>query len=204
MTHDHHERVLNRLVRQGDWIVDGGAGHGVVTKRVAQLVGPTGHVLAVEPHHDNTLVVQRVATAWVTVTECALSDEDGRALFYSSAGASLTGSLVKANVDDQNRQVSAKTQRLDTLIADWRRLDGIKLDLQGGEPKALAGAEQALTRWHPWLLLEIWPKGLANAGSSVDALVAWLEAHGYRRDPTVGEAVPGKRKTYTDWLWLAT
>jgi hypothetical protein len=61
------------------------------------------------------------------------------------------------------------------------RIDVIKIDTQGSETAALRGLEQSLAASkQARIVLEFWPFGLLQCGSSAAELVGWLSAHRYR------------------------
>lgn len=45
--------AMERIVREGDTVIDGGANIGFFTIYLSQLVGPTGKVIAIEPGENN-------------------------------------------------------------------------------------------------------------------------------------------------------
>ena len=72
-------RLLPRLVASGDHVVDIGAYRGVYMFRLAQLVGPHGHVHAFEPvpgSADGLETIRRDAKN-ITIYPVALSDSAG-------------------------------------------------------------------------------------------------------------------------------
>lgn len=55
-----------------------------------------------------------------------------------------------------------------------RRLDLMKIDVEGHEERVLCGSQDTLQRFRPALLIELNPLTLKNAGSNVDAVVDHL------------------------------
>ena len=60
------------------------------------------------------------------------------------------------------------------------RLDFVKADIEGWELQLLRGAERALERFRPRLLLELSGRALARAGDRLDDAFNFLAARGYR------------------------
>jgi len=184
------------------WVIDGGAGQGQFTVPTAKAVGAEGRVVAIEPHLDNAalLTVSLRPFPHATVLTAALTAKDGLVPFYPDLNGSYTGSLASENCTKAGDRVDVAGITLDTVTAEWSRVDAVKLDLQGAELWALHGGHQTMARWHPLIVLEIWPEGLAQCDSSVDAILALLTSAGYERDPKIGKSAE-KIKTYTDWLF---
>ena len=80
--------------------------------------------------------------------------------------------------------------------------DIIKIDVEGWEPKVLAGAEKVLRERRPVLFSEVNPKMLSAAGSSVRELLSLLRSLGYDLydvDPTLGSSVSTGKAPAKTW-----
>lgn len=146
-------KFMASLLRPGDVYVDVGAHVGCHVLHAAALVGPAGEVVAVEPNPSSVARLRRNLALndlhdRVRVIERAASDRRGdAALFFSddpnnSGGASLGGQASPTS------SIAVQCDTLDTLIPDdlVRRTALIKLDVEGHEPRALAGASRLLDR----------------------------------------------------------
>lgn len=180
----HSTAWVERLVGAGDVAVDVGANLGYYTVRLSRLVGPRGRVHAFEPspRYRPRLVDhlrRNGCEANVNVSEFALSDREGEErLFGDAVSASMHW------VHDARRPAVEETIKLTTLDAYARaaglaRLDFVKVDIDGHEPRFLAGAAETLRRFRPVLLMEFAQLNLLTAGSDVDQLAAQLDALGY-------------------------
>lgn len=155
-------------LRPGQQAIDVGAAAGSVTQTMAQAVGPTGRIWAIEPDPSRS----PVDLAWVTwLPLAAWSHRDTATLFLDNEQSSFWRTLVS---HDQSVDVVVDT--LDALVPE--RVDLIKVDTQGSEMEVLAGAERHLQECPIWIL-ELWPRGLTAAGSSALALFGLLRACGY-------------------------
>jgi FkbM family methyltransferase len=86
------------------------------------------------------------------------------------------------SLDDGARAAreSFRIETLDHLLGEARRVDFIKLDVEGMELDVLAGAQAVISRWRPKILLESfgWVAGLR--------LLCWLAENNYRIEKTYG------------------
>lgn len=135
-------RLISSLLRPGANFVDGGANSGFFSLLAARCVGPNGKVWGFEPTprarnrfihnvHLNNLSNVTVFASALAATNGERSiniskTEDGLNSFSQIPGAA--GTIV------------VKTQRLDSILEN-ERVDLIKLDVEGAEADALAGAE---------------------------------------------------------------
>jgi FkbM family methyltransferase len=148
-------------VEPGDVVIDGGACWGDTSLFFADLAGPDGRVLAMEFDAHNLEVCRRNAqrnprvadrVEWV---ERALWDASGERIAYEPAGYGTR--LVRGWGDS----AEAVTTTIDDLVAErgLRRVDFIKLDIEGAELHALRGAEQTLREHRPKLAIAAYHLG---------------------------------------------
>jgi FkbM family methyltransferase len=174
----------------GATLIDVGADIGYYSLKGATLVGPTGHVIAVEPNPE-ALQRMRVNLAasganTVAVAPVACSDAEGTLDLYVAPYAN-TGetSLSKANASQDgaiSHTYKVRVRPLDDIVRESgvTRVDAIKIDVEGAETLVLKGAVQTLDRYHPMLLIEIVERQLVAMGTSSAQLRELLRAHGYR------------------------
>ncbi|WP_375272196.1 FkbM family methyltransferase [Sphingomonas sp.] len=144
--------LLRETLQLGDTFVDAGANIGFYSIVAGRLVGVEGQVVAVEMMPE-TAVQLRANVALndasnVRVVECALSDRDGDTVTASSNARKLGQASIRPANSGPTRDltVSVGTQRLDTLLRGVKRVRLIKMDLEGAEALALAGAYGVLDR----------------------------------------------------------
>ena len=196
---------LSRAVlRPGDLAVDGGANEGFHAFPLAELVGTSGRVLAFEPIGWRSEALARTARnrglPQLRVLAQALSDRDGTAPFHWVRNADgYSGMLPRADypVAPDVEIITVRTVALDGRLAQesggapWRFC---KLDLEGGEFRALRGAARAIARHRPVLVFENDRAASARTyGYGPDDFFGFFDALGYRlRDlfgrPMVKEA----------------
>lgn len=183
--------LLVRLLRRGDTFVDVGANWGYFTLAGAHLVGPSGRVVSVEadPRACRALGanVARNELATVRVYEMAATDGPGRLVFQEyEPGASESGGFGVAQTTTLaagGRRLEIEAGALDDLLDEARvdRVRLLKMDIEGGEARAIAGLRRRLgSHAIDHLVIELHPRHLHDLGSSAPQVIAELRRHGYR------------------------
>jgi FkbM family methyltransferase len=149
-------RALDELVRPGDWVLDVGANIGTFTRRLSDLVGVEGRVVAFEPIISTfSLLVGNVADRGnVTLFNVAVSERSARLHMAIPAFGSGLRSSANAVVIKSGSGLAVLSLALDSF--DWpARIALIKVDTEGHELEALRGMRGLLSRDHPTLIVEI-------------------------------------------------
>jgi FkbM family methyltransferase len=163
-------RTIKRLLRPGDTFIDGGAYVGYFTLIAAKAIAPAGHVHAFEPHPGaRQRLTEHIAlnglSELVTVHPFALSDRAGRVELHTfvNPAANPGQTTMFAGPGVATRSVDVETVRLDDYLPSVApKL--IKLDVEGAEPRAIAGMSQTLREHRPAVIVEASPTTLARAG----------------------------------------
>lgn len=176
------------LVRPGDRVLDVGANIGYYSVLLAQLAGPGGQVLALEPDPANFALLQRNVQlngcGTVTALALALSDTPGSAALFPcefNTGMHRLYPSVCCTPDS----LSVTAARGDDLLREALQgspVDFIKMDIEGHELHALHGLRHTLhTHGHNLaLLVEFSPLALLEAGSNPADLLHLLAGAGLR------------------------
>ncbi len=180
-------RLLRRLVREGDVVVDGGANLGYFTLLMASCVGPVskgGRVHAFEPDPVNRerlvhhLGINGMADR-VVVHPVALSDSGGRATLHRFVATDSEhnhgmSSLYGAE-DGATEAYEVETVRMDEVLAGEgvSSVRVVKLDLEGAEPLAIGGMSGLLCGDEPPRVLGEYGFGEASRAGHPPA--AWME-----------------------------
>jgi len=127
-------------------VLDVGANAGVFTHLVWTL-NPNAVIMAFDPLPKMAQKIgawQQRTGANARVLNLAIADQSGTAEFYASSELDTTASLKSAAKTAQSIQVRVAT--LDELLPSGDPIALIKIDVEGAEPEALAGAAQVLRR----------------------------------------------------------
>lgn len=169
-------------VRPGDVVIDLGGGWGDTALYFAHQAGPAGRVYSFECMPENQAIFRRNLelnpdlASRITLVPAAAWSASGETIRFTGGGpssrvhgeGSVTASVSSLAVDDFVRD-----QRLD-------RVDVIKMDIEGSEARALAGARQTIVRYRPELAVALYhrdddfveiPAGIREAGVNYDVFL---------------------------------
>jgi FkbM family methyltransferase len=185
------ERLLPRVLREGDTVVDVGANLGSFTLMCARRVGPKGLVVSLEPGSRMSAALRRNlglngVADWVQVHQLAVCDEEGRRTLLLTTGGENTAVLAAPQNGAAPARAGAQygeevtVTRLDTIVSGVSRpIRLVKIDVEGAEWNVLRGATQLLEHDRPCLLIELSARQQAAFGYTPMELVRWLETRGY-------------------------
>jgi FkbM family methyltransferase len=175
--------LFRKILRPGMAVLDLGANIGFLSLLAASLVGPEGHVFAVEPNPRNTRLLEasRRENGFgnITILQVAASSAHGLLVLNASFSNGTTSALP----DTAGSIFAAETVpalRIDALLPVDRRIDLIKIDVEGAEYPALLGCEATLRRHRPSIITEFSP-GLMPGISGIEgpAYLSWLAGLDY-------------------------
>lgn len=164
--------LFKKIVRPGMVVVDIGAHIGYYSRIFSRLVGKEGVVYAFEADPENFELLERNTKHLYGVKRypIAISDRPGTVSFYHCEGKSGLHSLV-ANIPPGNvsiRKISVPTSDLDSILSKEgvKKVDLIKMDIEGWESTALEGMLEILKNNRPiQLVFEFAPSWLSAAGT---------------------------------------
>lgn len=151
---------LQCALKAGDTFIDCGANVGYFSVQSGALVGKSGKVIAIEANPRTFKLLERnlKANGFGIPLHCALTSQTGEVeLFmpqdwdvYSSLRA---GGLVEGRADESFK-VMART--LDDVVRELalKRVDVVKIDIEGGELDVLRSAPNVLTNFRPLIITE--------------------------------------------------
>lgn len=165
MAGGHYEPLetafILKHVKRGMSVLDVGANIGFFTTMFAGLVGDSGRVIAFEPVNDSFLKLSSAVRlnqqdAYVELHNVAAAASDGTCqLSYDVDSLNMGGiSMQLLGSETQHRVTQkARTMRIDDVVGD-RPVHFIKMDIEGAEGLALAGAARTMTANRPVILME--------------------------------------------------
>ena len=167
-----YEPVAWSAPKAGDVYLDIGAYIGWYTIQASAAVGPSGCVIALEPDAtnrrqlQNNIALNRLSNC-LTVPKAAWDHNE-----MIGWRASDVPVWHKADADGGANLIQAIT--IDALVNEFslKRVDWIKMDIEGGEMEALWGAEKTLRLFSPALFIEV--------HETMDPVTRFLTKSGYK------------------------
>jgi FkbM family methyltransferase len=174
-------RLFRRRLGQGMCVLDVGANIGWISRICAHRVGKSGRVVAFEPDPYTRGFLEFNVSRFpnVTVSPIALSDGNGPARLHLHPQSGTSNSLVE--FDPAAATVEVECRTVDRFLAEHPELrpDFIKIDVEGAEPKVLAGMRETVRRLPGLaLVIEFCPENLANGGCTPEGFCGLLDELG--------------------------
>ena len=170
---------IQKIVKEGDVVIDIGANIGYFTVLLANLVGPKGKVYAFEPDPRNFDLLQRTIekNGWnhVIAEQKAVSNKAGEFLLYQTQSWSANTLVPHEHIS----AVKVNVIILDDFLSNERHVNFVKIDTDGSEPFVIQGMKQLIQR-SPDLrvLAEYQPGNLKRYLSDPLDFITIAEQHG--------------------------
>lgn len=179
-------------LRRGDVGLDIGANIGCYTATMAAAVGPAGRVIAVEPSPPTLqslrLLVKSLNLQQVRLEGVCVTDHTGEVEFLMATrgeGETTQAMAHRGDVPATYEQVRVPATTVNELL----RQQGpptpvalVKIDIEGAEPLALAGASDLFRDSdRPLFIIEISRAGLRQFGFSAADVLRWFPAGEFQR-----------------------
>jgi FkbM family methyltransferase len=170
---------LARQVQTGMTVIDVGANFGYYTMLFGTLVGPEGHVVAVEPNPEIVPILRRslklngLAERTTLIAAAATAAEGGDIEMFVPEGEPKNGRIVAVRNETAPEPGTfywVPRARLGDIAAARPRIDLVKIDAEGGEEDIIADMEEVLRRDKPRLLLEFNPGRYHDPAAFLDRL----------------------------------
>ncbi len=140
--------------------IDIGANLGVYSILMGKRLGNNGTVLSIEPEsHTVELLKQNVELNKlknVFVVEKACSSKTGKSTLYLE-GTTYSGGLHSLKKYGHHvSEMEIEVETLDSIFSrsELKKVDLIKIDVEGGELEVLKGAKKVLKNYHPRIICE--------------------------------------------------
>lgn len=180
-------QFLAQALKPGMTVIDVGANYGYYTLLMADAVGESGRVVAVEPLPDAARLLAETVRlngfeGRTRIVPQALGATAGTAFLFAPDGEPKN-SLVVGQADHPGGTTQAvPVTTLDSVVLDGPRIDLVKIDAEGAEEGIVAGMVGLLARDRPKLVLEYNAARYADPGAFLDIL---LDVYGEARELTL-------------------
>jgi len=160
---EYETKIFKENLKTGDTVLDIGAHIGYYTLIASNKVGKRGKVYAFEPDPKNFKLLKK------NISENGCSN-----VALINSAVTLKGGQIKLFLNKENKgdhraydskdgreSISINSMKLDEYFKNNKKVDVIKMDIQGGEFKALKGGLNLLSHnKRIKIFSEFWPMGL--------------------------------------------
>jgi FkbM family methyltransferase len=179
---DSSTDIVNKLVKPNDYVIDIGANIGYFTVLFSKIVGENGKVYAFEPTNEYYNVLNSNLKA-NNISNCVpfqigLSDkEEHLNIFLGQHSATIHEPIKNSTTKEETINLTS----LDKFVLENKieKIDFIKIDVDGHEPKILEGATKTLERFKPIILLEVNHLNYFEAGYTASNFYNYLKQLDY-------------------------
>lgn len=175
-------RIVSKIIKPGDAILDLGANIGYYTLLFAKMAGINGKVYAFEPEPEIFGILKKNVNENgyknVILEQKAVSDKNTTGKLYLRADNRGDNRIYDSR--DGREFIDIGLIRLDDYFSDNKiKIDFIKMDIQGAEILALSGMRRLLTENNPVIMMEFWPIGIKRSGGEPKECLNILRSYGY-------------------------
>jgi FkbM family methyltransferase len=182
--------ALGTLTEPSSLVLDIGANIGAHTLHLARLVGPNGRVMAFEPTDfafrklSRNLELNPSLASRVEAFHCFLTASDEASVphaIYSSWPLAVEAGLHAKHLGREMQTEQAQARSLDSILNEHadRKVQLVKLDVDGFECDVLRGATTMLREIRPIFVMEFAPYVLEERGASLEQLLSYFIPNGY-------------------------
>lgn len=201
--------ALARIVKPGWRCVDLGANHGYYTLLLADAVGPSGYVLAVEPNPRLAELLELSIEVngfgkQAAVKKIAVSDHAATGLLAVPRHRAMDATIYRPPTDD-DEPLEVETMTPDQLTMDWPRVDLIKIDVEGAEEAAWRGLRRTIEQ-NPDLIILMEmkcsryaaPENFVRSIQSAGFPLRWVDYDGEIKDISAEQILTASQDQ--DWM----
>ena len=142
--------AMARTIRKGWKCIDIGANHGYFSVLMADAVGPSGNVLAIEPNPrlvqmlERTLSVNGFDSNTIVLQKAISNTNNQKAKLFIPRNHGINATILTQELKTDDEVIEIETITLDDLTKDWDRVDFIKIDAEGAEELIWQGMQKVL------------------------------------------------------------
>lgn len=178
---------IAKYAKKGDYIFDIGGNIGQTALTLSHIVGAEGKIICFEPYPDTLVRLNHNLSLNqennnIDVVEVGLGDAPGSFIMYqdcvTNSGANR---IMPRGADNLPGMKTIEISTLDIVAnsLNLKKLDIIKIDVEGFEYRVLKGGYEVINKFKPNIYLEIDQNNLEKQGDSVDKIFSFLNLLGY-------------------------
>ncbi|MBS1681420.1 MAG: FkbM family methyltransferase [Bacteroidetes bacterium] len=186
-------KSLYGLAKSGDIVFDVGANIGETTFNLARTVGTFGavHSFEPDPYIFSKILKNYKLNTFVNISlnNFALGSDPSELCLSTPVEDNRGGTRIRPT-DKSGNKVPVSTVDIYVSEKQIKKIDLIKIDVEGFEHRVLLGAEATLNKFKPKLFIEINDDNLHEQGDSAKTLIEKLLNNGYKiQNAATNEAV---------------
>ena len=148
--------IFEKYVKEGDYVIDGGAFIGNHCVKLSKLVGKTGKVYAFEAHPVTFKILEQ---------NIKLNNCNNVVLFNKGIGDKPGNIKIEKNYDYNkggtkweysSNEIDISTEVITIDSLNLHKLNFMKLDVEGMEDKVFIGMKNTILKFKPIILYEAW------------------------------------------------
>jgi len=176
--------LIRHYCQPGMAAVDIGANIGYYSLLLAQCVGNNGKVWAFEPDPDNYFTLKNNIELNhlhnIKAVNKAIGEKLGKTKLYISPAHKGDHRIYQPQ-NDHREFIMVDVVSLDEILVSSKRIDLIKIDVQGAEGMVLAGMKSLLSDFqHIKIFMEFSPTEIGQTGFNPKEMLFCLQSLGYR------------------------
>jgi len=177
---------FKKLIERGQIVIDIGANIGYYTLMAAARVGKNGKVYSFEPFSSTFDLLQENIRINkfenVILSKIAVLDKEGTIELHLSSVTNTGSTSISFPPNYSGKKENVKCITLDKFIKEkeLKKVDIIKIDVEGAEVKVLNGMKKLLSTQSPKVLIEINEENLNALGSSKEDIYDFFKKLGYQ------------------------
>ena len=204
-------RVITDFLQPGQRVLEVGSNLGWYTLLIAHHIGPSGRLISFEANADlakftfDSICINGF-TERVQLHSLAVSDKTGETTFYVRGrhlGNSSLGKASQEHLDelyDSLQSIVTPTVALDTFLqGNDRKIDLMKIDVEGAEPLVFKGMEQILREnENITIIMEYSPLQMQGIGldpAEAMSMLFQLGFNAYQIENPSAELIPANAET---------
>ena len=180
----HVSAIFRDRLREGMNVLDVGANIGYFTMLASALVKSSGSVIAIEPNSTNVKLIEasRRANGFdnISIIQAAAGRAPGL-LVINSAYSNGTTARLPDEIQSLMAATTVACLKIDDLVPVDKKIDFIKIDIEGAELNALTGASELIRRCRPTIVSEFSPDMMPMiSGTDGPGYLSFLIDFGYQ------------------------
>jgi FkbM family methyltransferase len=176
---------LRKHLKEGDFFFDIGANIGCFTLLASKLVGEKGRVVAFEPVQEiferlrNNVEMNKLSNVILNAKAVYESNASLELILSDRSNLGMSSIFHHDTEDGRVERVEAVSLDSYVSISGLKRVDMIKIDVEGAELFVLRGMKEVLRNYRPVVIMEISDEVIKSSQIGAEELIDIMRNVGY-------------------------